>query len=90
MQLRDWFYPGVVGLFIGGCVGMQSGASSETRAALAPTGKLRVAFISPAPLYATKDPTTGELKGVAFDLGRSFQGELVYLLSQSAMRPCPR
>ena len=70
MRVRDWFYAGVVALFIGGCVGMQSGASSETRAALAPTGKLRVAFISPAPLYATKDLVTGELKGVAVDLGK--------------------
>jgi ABC-type amino acid transport substrate-binding protein len=36
---------------------------------LAPTGKLRVAFVS-GPLYATKDPATGELKGVAVDLGK--------------------
>ena len=70
MRVRDWFYAAVVGLFVGGCVGMQSGANTETKAALAPTGKLRVAFVSPAPLYATKDPTTGELKGVAVDLGK--------------------
>jgi polar amino acid transport system substrate-binding protein len=70
MQLRGWFCAGVVGLFIGGCAGIRSGASSETKAALAPTGKLRVAFLSPAPLYATKDPATGALKGVAVDLGK--------------------
>lgn len=70
MRLRNWLSAGVVGLFIGGCVGMQSGVSSGTKAALAPTGKLRVAFLSTAPIYSTKDPATGELKGVAVDLGR--------------------
>jgi polar amino acid transport system substrate-binding protein len=69
MRIRDWLSAGVIGLFIGGCAGMQSGASSGTRAAVAPTGKLRVAFFS-APLYAIKDPATGELKGVAVDLGK--------------------
>ena len=69
MRIRNWLSAVIVGLFIGGCAGMQSGASSETRAALAPTGKLRVAFFA-APLYAIKDPVTGELKGVAIDLGK--------------------
>jgi polar amino acid transport system substrate-binding protein len=69
MRVREWFYAGIVGLFIGGCAGMQTGASPETKAAVAPTGKLRVAFISTA-IYATKDPATGELKGVAIDLGK--------------------
>ena len=69
MRLRDWFCAGVVGLLIGGCAGIRIGATAETKAALAPTGKLRVAFLS-APLYATKDPATGELKGVAVDLGK--------------------
>jgi hypothetical protein len=46
MRIRDWLSAGVVGLFIGGCAGMQTGASSETKAAVAPTGKLRVAFLS--------------------------------------------
>jgi polar amino acid transport system substrate-binding protein len=41
----------------------------EALQALAPTGKLRVAFIS-GTTYATTDPTTGELKGVAVDLGK--------------------
>ncbi len=70
MRIWDWRYVGFVGLCIGGCVAMPDGARSETKAAVAPTGKLRVAFVSPAPLYATKDPATGELKGVAVDLGK--------------------
>lgn len=76
MRLRDWLCAAVVGVFIGGCAGMHSGANSETKAALAPTGKLRVAFLSPAPLYAIKDPATGELKGVAIDLGKELSGRV--------------
>jgi polar amino acid transport system substrate-binding protein len=69
MRIRNWLSAGVVGLLIGGCAGMQTGASPETKAAVAPTGKLRVAFLL-VPIYATKDPATGELKGVAIDLGK--------------------
>jgi len=69
MRIRDWLCVGVVGLFIGGCAGMLGGVTPETRAAVAPMGKLRVAFLS-APIYATKDSATGELRGVAVDLGK--------------------
>jgi polar amino acid transport system substrate-binding protein len=75
MRIRDWLSAGVLGLFIGGCTGMQTALSPETKAALAPTGKLRVAFLS-APLYAIKEPTTGELKGVAVDLGKELARRL--------------
>lgn len=68
MQMRDWLRAGVVGLFIGGCAGMQGSVSPETRVAVAPTGTLRVAFLL-GPIYATKDPATGELNGVGVDLG---------------------
>ena len=70
MQIRDWFRVGVVGLFIGGgCAGMQGDVGPETRAAVAPTGTLRVAFLL-GPIYATKDSATTELNGVAVDLGK--------------------
>ncbi len=75
MRIRDWLRAGVVGLIIGGCAGTQSGVNPETRAAVAPTGKLRVAFLL-VPLYATKDPATGELKGIAPDLGRQLAQRL--------------
>ena len=53
MRIHYWLNAGVLGLLITGCAGMQSGVSSETRAAVAPTGKLRVAFISaPQPLLS--------------------------------------
>ncbi|MCP2500412.1 MAG: transporter substrate-binding domain-containing protein [Deltaproteobacteria bacterium] len=49
--------------------GIATAPTPEALQALAPTGKLRVAFLS-APIYATKDTATGELKGVAVDLGK--------------------
>jgi polar amino acid transport system substrate-binding protein len=58
----------VAAVLLAGCAGMGT-TSPETRAALAPTGKLRVAFLL-TPLYATKDTVSGELRGVAPDLGR--------------------
>ena len=69
MRVRDWISAGILGIIVGGCVGMQGAVNPETKAAMAPTGKLRVAFLL-VPLYATKDSATGELKGVAVDLGK--------------------
>ncbi|MBL0289985.1 MAG: transporter substrate-binding domain-containing protein, partial [Betaproteobacteria bacterium] len=46
-----------------------------TKAAVAPTGKLRVAFLL-VPLYAAKDPATGDLRGIAPDLGRQLAQRL--------------
>lgn len=69
MRVRDWITAGIVGIVISGCAGMQSELSPETRAAMAPTGKLRVAFLL-VPIYAGKDPASGDLKGVAVDLGK--------------------
>lgn len=69
MHMRHWLRVGVAGLFIAGCAGTHQGVPPGTQAAIAPTGKLRVAFIT-APIYATKDAATGEFKGVAVDLGK--------------------
>ena len=62
------FVAGLFGFLLSGCANIQASPSPETRQALAPTGKLRVGFLSAA-IYATKDPATGEVKGVAADLG---------------------
>jgi polar amino acid transport system substrate-binding protein len=69
MRITFWFITGILGLLLAGCASTQMAPNAEERAALAPTGQLRVAFLSGV-LYATKDPVTGELKGVAVDLGR--------------------
>jgi polar amino acid transport system substrate-binding protein len=51
------------------CAVPQTGAASEPSTSVAPSGKLRVAFLL-GPIYATKDSATGQLKGVAIDLGQ--------------------
>lgn len=48
----------------------------DVRQALAPTGKLRVALFDGNAVHVVKDPGTGELKGVAHDLGRELAGRL--------------
>jgi polar amino acid transport system substrate-binding protein len=69
MRITHWFIVAMLGFLLSGCASTQTAPTAEARQALAPTGQLRVAFLS-AVLYATKEPATGELKGVAVDLGR--------------------
>lgn len=68
MRTTHWLMTAILGLVLTGCAGIPTAPTPEARQALAPTGKLRVAFLSAA-IYATKDTATGELKGVAVDLG---------------------
>lgn len=50
---------------------MSAGRASASEAdVLAPTGKLRVALLNGDATQAIKDSTSGELKGVGFDLGK--------------------
>jgi polar amino acid transport system substrate-binding protein len=69
MRIHHWLIAGAVGVIFGGCAGMQTAPSAETTAAIAPTGKLRVAFLSAA-IYGMKDSATSEVKGMAVDLGQ--------------------
>jgi len=69
MRIKKWTGVAVAAALIASCAGMQRAPSAETRAALAPTGTLRVAFVT-ALIYASKDPSTGELRGMAVELGR--------------------
>jgi len=48
-----------------------SNAPAQARNALAPTGKLRVGLILANPVLVTKDAASGELRGVAVDLGKN-------------------
>lgn len=75
MRTIHWLMTAVFALMLTGCAGMQTGVNPETRAAVAPTGKLRVAFLL-VPLYAAKDPATGDLSGIAPDLGRQLAQRL--------------
>ena len=69
MRIAKWIGLAVAGLLLANCAGVQRAPSAETRAALAPTGTLRVAFVT-ALIYASKDGGTGELRGMAVELGR--------------------
>ena len=42
----------------------------EERQALSPTGKLRTALYLGGPTNVIKDPNSGEMKGVGYDLGK--------------------
>jgi polar amino acid transport system substrate-binding protein len=65
-----WFMPAIFGLFVLGCAGISTGPTPEVRQALAPTGKLRVALQTGTPHNVIQDSASGEMKGVAFDLGK--------------------
>lgn len=65
----NWTTALLLGVVINGCASIQTAPTPETRNALAPTGKLRVGFLT-APVHATKDAASGEFKGVAVDLGK--------------------
>jgi polar amino acid transport system substrate-binding protein len=69
MKRRHWIQAALAGLALGGCAGIDGARFESARASLAPTGRLRVAFLA-SPLYATRQPATGALAGVAVDLGR--------------------
>ena len=60
----------ILGLAFTGVAGFDTAPASEVHDALAPTGKLRVALLSGDATQAIKDSTSGELKGVGFDLGK--------------------
>jgi len=63
---------GVVALLLlAGCAAVPSGPTPQERQALAPNGSLRVCLYLGGPTNALKDPATGEIKGVGFELGQA-------------------
>lgn len=70
MRTNHWPVAAALALVLAGCAGVQTAPTAEQRQALAPTGKLRVGFLSTTPIHATKDAATGEFKGPAIDLGK--------------------
>lgn len=62
-------------VLISGCVSSPS-VPAMARNELAPTGKLRVGLILANPVLVTKDTASGELRGVAVDLGKSLAARL--------------
>lgn len=74
MDARKWLTGLLIGFLLAGCSSLQKEPSAETKAALAPTGKLRGAFLT-VPIYATKD-ASGGYRGVAPDLGNELAKRL--------------
>ena|SRR5689334_12352723 len=70
MRPTHWLTTVVLGLLLTGCVGISTAPTPEARAALAPTGKLRVGLQLGSPHNVITDSVTGEMKGVGFDLGK--------------------
>ena len=60
----------IFGLLLTGCAGIHTTPTPEARQALAPTGKFRVGLQLGSPHNVIRDSVSGEMKGVAFDLGR--------------------
>jgi len=57
-------------LLLAGCMTIDTAPTAEVRQALAPTGKLRVALQLGSPHNVIRDPVSGEMKGVGYDLGK--------------------
>jgi polar amino acid transport system substrate-binding protein len=70
MRPTHWLMTATLGLLLAGCAGTSTAPTTEGRQALAPTGKLRVALQQGNPLNVIRDSTSGEMKGVGFDLGK--------------------
>jgi len=70
MRTIHWLLTAVFAQILAGCAGLETGPTPDQRQALAPTGKLRVGFLSTTPIHATKDAASGEFKGPAVDLGK--------------------
>lgn len=62
-------------VFISGCASAPT-IPPTTRAELAPTGKLRVGLILSNQVLVTKDPNSGELRGVTINLGKALAQRL--------------
>src|SRR6185436_12381440 len=70
MRPNHWLMSAILGILLTGCAGISSAPTPEAREALAPTGKLRVGLQLGSPHNVIRDPVSGEMKGVAFELGK--------------------
>lgn len=68
MRTTHWPMTAVLGLLLIGCATMHAAPTPEALQALALTGRLRVGLFPAGPTSVIKDPESGEMKGVGFDL----------------------
>ena len=76
MFTTQWLRISMLGLLFAGCAGTGTAPTTEGRQALAPTGKLRVGLQLGSPHNVIRDPVSGEMKGVGFDLGNELARRL--------------
>ena len=76
MRPTHWLMTAILGLLIAGCAGISAVPTPEARQALAPTGKLRVGLQLGSPHNVVRDPVSGEMKGVGYDLGKELARRL--------------
>ena len=72
----QWLTPAILGFLLSGCADIRTAPTPEARQALAPTGKLRVGLQLGSPHNVIRDPASGEMKGVGFDLGKELARRL--------------
>lgn len=70
MRTTHWLVAAILGLLVTGCASVDGAPTPAERQALAPTGKLRVGLLLGSPTHVLRNPTTGEMTGVGFDLGQ--------------------
>ena len=70
MRLTRRLITAGIGLLLAGCMTIDTAPTAGVRQALAPTGKLRVALQLGSPHNVIRDPVSGEMKGVGYDLGK--------------------
>lgn len=70
MRTNRWLMTAIFGLLFTGCAGIHTAPTPEARQVLAPSGKLRVGLYLGGPVSVIRDSTSGEMKGVGFDLGK--------------------
>ena len=76
MRPTHWVMTAILGLLLTGCAGIDTAPTPEVRHALAPTGKLRVGLQLGSPHNVIRDSASGEMKGVAFDVGKELARRL--------------
>ena len=74
-DVGTWVSIALALLLVAGCASVPS-VPAAARAELAPTGKLRVGLILSNQVLVTKDPSTGELRGVTINLGKALAQRL--------------
>ena len=74
-DVGTWVSIALALVLVAGCASVPS-VPAAARAELAPTGKLRVGLILSNQVLVTKDPSTGELRGVTINLGKALAQRL--------------